>query len=77
MKTGKHVTIILAALILFGALTPTAHAKHAPRQHYKIKKNFTPYGGNYLASKKQPRPTGRYRSPITGNTLFGKPVKQK
>ena len=82
MRIGRLVSIgLLAILSLFGGIGGTAYAAHgnkAPRSlsHFRAKKqNLGPYGGKYLAPKKQHRVKDRYRSPITGNTLYGKPVK--
>jgi hypothetical protein len=73
---------LLAVLVLFGGLARSANAahiqriSHSPRQHYKLKKNLAPYGGKYLAPKKQRRPSGYYRSTLTGQMVYGKPAKQ-
>jgi hypothetical protein len=84
VKIGKYVSIVLlVVLALFGGLARSANASlfkkssHSPRAHYRMKKNLAPYGGNYLAPKKQHRPSGTYRSQVTGQTLYGKPVKPK
>jgi len=84
VKIGKYLSIgLLALLMLFGGLATSANASlfkkssHSPRQHYRLKKNLAPYGGKYLAPKKQHRPSGTYRSPVTGETLYGKAVKPK
>jgi hypothetical protein len=72
---------LLAVLVLSGGLAWGAHAahiqriSHAPHQNYKLKKNLSPYGGKYLAPKKQRRPSGYYRSTLTGQTVYGKPGK--
>ena len=82
MRTGRLVSIgLLAIVALFSGLTGSAYSAHgnkAPRSlsHFRAKKkNLGPYGGKYLAPKKQHPVKDRYRSPITGNTLYGKPVK--
>lgn len=82
MRIGRLVSIgLLAILALFSGLPGSAYAAHgnkAPRSlsHFRAKKqNLGPYGGKYLAPKKQHPVKDHYRSPITGNTLYGKPVK--
>ncbi len=72
---------LLAVSVLFSGLAQSAYAAHgkhgsnSPRVHFRGKKNMGPYGGKYLAPKKQHRPSGRYRSPVTGNILYGKPKR--
>ena len=81
MRVRKYLLIgiaaALAALVLCTGLSQLAYAKHfsAPKPHYKVKKNDGPFGGKYLAPKKQRRPTGYYRSTLTGKTVYGKPPR--
>lgn len=82
MKLAKYLSMgLLSALLVFGGLASHAEAAHlvrvahSSRPHFKVKKNQGPFGGKYMAPKKQHRPTGRYRSPVTGQVLYGKPVK--
>ncbi len=82
MNVRKCVSIGLVAVLALLAGPPqsayAAHGKHgsnSPRLHRLGKKNAGPYGGNYLAPKKQHRVKDRYRSPITGNILYGKPKR--
>lgn len=79
MKVRKSILIaLLAALTLFSGIAPTAYARRANKTvHLKVnKKNLGPYGGKYLAPKKQKPVKDRYRSPVSGNILYGKPVKR-
>ena len=79
MKAGKFILIaLLAASTLFSGLAPTAYARRGNKVvHIKLsKKNQGPYGGKYLAPKKQKPVKDRYRSPVSGNILYGKPVKR-
>ena len=77
MKTWVFAGAVAALLLLSGA-SPNAYAGHAPKPpHLKVKKNMGPYGGNYMAPKKQKKPTGYYRSSVTGKTVYGKPPKSK
>ena len=80
MKRMKHLLDgLIAALVLCGSLGQSAYAAHGkhgfinPKQHYKAKKNTGTFGGKYMAPKKQHRPTGYYRSTLTGKTVYGKP----
>ncbi|PWT74623.1 MAG: hypothetical protein C5B46_03750 [Proteobacteria bacterium] len=41
--------------------------------HYKIKKNAGQFAGNYPKPKKQKKPSGYYRSSLTGQVVYGKP----
>lgn len=84
MKIGRYVSIgLFAVLTMFGGLAESAYAAHVKQvsfsaRHYRPKKqNLGPYGGKYMAPKKQHPVKDHYRSPITGNTLYGKPVKSK
>ena len=77
MKTWVFAGVLAALLVLSGA-GPSAYAAHAPKPpRLKVKKNMGPYGGNYMAPKKQKKPTGYYRSSVTGKTVYGKPPKSK
>ena len=77
MKLGKYVVIALfSVLVLFSGLGQSAYAKHGPKTpHFKMKKNMGPYGGKYMAPKKQKRPSGYYRSTLTGEMVYGKPKR--
>lgn len=79
MKPSKFIlTGTIAVLLLFSGLAQSAYARHGskpPRVHYKIKKNAGVFGGNYMKPKKQKRPTGWYRSTLTGQMVYGKPKK--
>ena len=82
MKTGKYVLIgIFAAFVLFSGLakaTPAAHYQlisHPKEPKLRGNKIKGPFGMNYLAPKKQHPAKNRYRSPVTGNTLYGKPKR--
>jgi hypothetical protein len=82
VKIARSLSICLfAVLVLFGGLAGSANAarvKQVSARHYRPqKKNLGPYGGKYLAPKKQHPVKDRYRSPVSGNTLYGKPVKPK
>jgi len=75
----KHIVIgLVAALAFCGGLAPSAFAVHGkqgfspPKTHYRAKKNSNAFGGNYMAPKKQRRPTGYYRSSLTGKMVYGK-----
>ncbi len=76
MKAGKFVLVCaLAVLTLFTGLAPTAYAfgKHGPKApHVKVRKNTGTFGGKYMAPKKQHRPSGYYRSTLTGKMVYGK-----
>ena len=73
------IGMVMAAGLL-GGLAPSAHAlfgKHGPkppRAQRQAKKNASPYA--YLAPKKQKKPTGYYRSTLTGQMVYGKPPKK-
>jgi hypothetical protein len=80
MKMMKHLLVcMVAVLALSGGLGQSAYAAHgkhgfsSPRGHYRAKKNEGQFGGKYMAPKKQRRPTGYYRSIVTGRTVYGKP----
>ena len=81
MRLRKYLLIgVAAAVALFATLNLSAYAFgksrfSAPKPHYKVKKNDGPFGGKYLAPKKQRRPTGYYRSTLTGKTVYGKPPR--
>jgi hypothetical protein len=76
VKFGKHVLIaVFSLLVLFSGLDQNAFAKHGPKTpHFKVKK-MGPYGGKYMAPKKQHRPSGYYRSTLTGEMVYGKPKR--
>jgi hypothetical protein len=71
--------VMMASVVLCSGLSPSASAARdkfaygSPHPHYKVKKNDGPFGGKYLAPKKQRRPTGYYRSTLTGQMVYGKP----
>lgn len=75
---ARVLTGLVAATLMLGAWAPSAHAlfrKHkadVPRVQ-RAKKNNSPYA--YLAPKKQKKPTGYYRSTLTGKVVYGKPKK--
>ena len=79
MRLRRYLLIgVAAAVALFATLDLSAYAFgknrfSAPKPHYKVKKNDGPFGGKYLAPKKQRRPTGYYRSTLTGKTVYGTP----
>jgi hypothetical protein len=80
VKAGKLVLMGVAAALLVGGMAPSAYAKHgsgAPKTHFKFNKHAGLFGGNYLAPKKQKRPTGYYVSTLTGKTVYGKPKAKK
>ena len=69
---------VLALLSAFPQSAYAAHGKHgsnSPRLHLKKQKNAGPFGGNYMAPKKQRPVKEMYRSPVTGNILYGKPKR--
>ena len=76
MKLGRYVSIgLLVSLSLFGNLAGSAYAAHielAPHQHYWMKKGFKAHKPKKLRNSKS-----RFRSPVTGNMLYGKPAKKK
>jgi len=76
MKLGRYVLIaLLAGLSLLGSLGGSAYAaqfKLAPHPHYWFKKSFKAHKPKKLKSSKS-----RFRSPVTGNMLYGKPAKKK
>lgn len=80
MRVSKYVLIaMVAALVLCVGLSQSAFAARtkfaygSPHPHYRVKKNDGPFGGKYLGPKKQRRPTGYYRSTLTGQVVYGKP----
>lgn len=82
MRGMKHVVIgMAAAMALSCGIGQSAYAFHggqsiAPlKTHFKVKKNKNAFGGNYLAPKKQHRPSGYYRSTLTGKIVYGKPKR--
>jgi hypothetical protein len=67
---------LLAVSTLFSGLAQSAYAfgKHGSNSpHFRVKKNVGPYGGKYMAPKKQHRPSGYYRSTLTGKMVYGRP----
>ena len=75
----KCILIGAVAALLFGGLAPAANALHLWHHNntphiQKAKKNTSPYA--YLKPKKQKRPTGYYRSSLTGQMVYGKPPKR-
>ncbi len=76
VRTGRFVLMgMVMALMLFSGVAPSAHAKKAPKTHFKFNKHSGLFGGNYLAPKKQKKPTGYYQSTVTGKMVYGKPKK--
>ena len=82
MSGMKRVLMgVLAALTLWIGLSQSAwaargnHGMINPKMHYKSKKNDGAFGGKYMAPKKQHRPSGYYRSTLTGKMVYGKPKK--
>ena len=80
MRGIKHFVIgLAAALALSCGIGQNAYAFHgkqglsSPKSHYRVKKNSNAFGGKYMAPKKQHRPSGYYRSTLTGKTVYGKP----
>lgn len=80
MRGMKHVVIgMVAALALSCGICQSAYASYgkpgsgSPKSHYRVKKNSNAFGGKYMAPKKQHRPSGYYRSTLTGKTVYGKP----
>lgn len=79
--------VLIGLLALVAPMSGLVHA--APAAHYQLvshpkqpkqprirgNKIKGPFGMDYLKSKKQKPAKYHYRSPITGNTLYGKPVK--
>jgi hypothetical protein len=73
----------VGVLSLFSGLGPNAYAAHVKNPkppkvkvvHYKEKKNATPY--DYLKAKKQKKPTGYYRSTLTGEMVYGNPPRRQ
>jgi hypothetical protein len=81
VKIGKYLLIgLFALLVALGGLTPSAYAGHgkhglqSPREHYRGKKNSGPFGATYISPKKQRHKTS-FRSPVTGNMVYGKPKR--
>jgi hypothetical protein len=78
VRVGKLVVIALVSVLaLFSGLGQSAYAKHGPKSpklHFKMKK-MGPYGGKYMAPKKQKHPSGYYRSTLTGEMVYGKPKR--
>ena len=74
MKAGKIVVMGVAVSLLFCGLAPSAYAKHgAAKTHFKFNKHSGLFGGNYLAPKKQKKPTGYYVSTMTGKNGLREP----
>ena len=77
MRT-RVLLALVAVSFMVGGWTPSAHAlfgRHksdVPRVQ-RAKKNSNPYA--YLAPKKQKKPTGYYRSTLTGKVVYGNPKK--
>jgi hypothetical protein len=71
--------LFVAAALVFGA-AGSAHATHfkfTPHQHSWFKKKSSVLGHRRHAPKRLKDSKSTFRSPITGNTLYGKPVKPK
>ena len=79
MKIRARVLVAaLGVTTIFGGFAPSAHAlfgKHGskPPKAQRMKKNANTY--DYLKPKKQKKPTGYYRSTLTGDLVYGKPKK--
>jgi|HubBroStandDraft_6_1064221.scaffolds.fasta_scaffold809587_1 hypothetical protein len=75
---ARILVAVLGVSTMFGGLAPSAHAlfgKHGskPPKAQRMKKNANTY--DYLKAKKQKKPTGYYRSTLTGDMVYGKPKK--
>jgi hypothetical protein len=75
---ARILVAVLGVSTMFGGLAPSAHAlfgKHGPKppKAQRMKKNANTY--DYLKAKKQKKPTGYYRSTLTGDMVYGKPKK--
>jgi hypothetical protein len=75
----KCVLLGAAVLMLCSGFAPSAHALHFRHNKnapgiQKATKNNSPYA--YLKPKKQKRPSGYYRSTLTGKMVYGKPPKR-
>ena len=75
---------LLAPVSGFAKTAPAAHyqqishlkqPKQPKQPRLRGNKIKGPFGMDYLKPKKQHPAKNRYRSPITGNILYGKPVK--
>jgi len=72
---ARVLVAVLGVTTLLGGFAPSAHAlfgKHgskAPKVQ-RMKKNANTY--DYLKPKKQKKPTGYYRSTLTGDMVYGK-----
>jgi hypothetical protein len=82
VKRGRYVLIALlavAAAIFFGTAgsAHASHFKYTPHQHYWFKKKSSTFGRRRHAPKRLKDSKSTFRSPVTGNTLYGKPVKPK
>ncbi len=76
MKIGRYLFVgLLAVLVLFSGLTRSAYARHkGPNQKYTLNRHIL---GKHHAPKKLKSSKHQFRSPVTGNLIYGKPVKQK
>jgi hypothetical protein len=73
----KYVVIsMVAALRLCCGLGQSAYAVRgnsgsSPRKvHFRANKNNNAFGGKYMAPKKRHRPSGYYRSTLTGKMVY-------
>jgi hypothetical protein len=75
---ARVLAALVAISLLFGGLAPPAHAlfgKHksnVPKVR-RAKKNSSPYA--YLKPRKPKKPSGYYRSNLSGQLLYGKKKK--
>jgi hypothetical protein len=73
---ARVLTAVLAGTCLLGGFAPSAHAlfgihrSKQPHVQRKLKKNTSPYA--YLGPQKHKKPTGWYRSTLTGKMVYGK-----
>lgn len=76
MKLGKYVLIgLLVVLTLCGNLSGSAYAaqfKLAPHPHFWFNKGLKVHKPKKLRNSKS-----RFRSPVTGNMIYGKAAKKK
>ena len=75
---ARVLAAVLGVSTMFGGFAPSAHAlfgKHGPKppRALRMKKNANTY--DYLKPKKQKKPTGYYRSTLTGEMVYGKKKK--
>jgi hypothetical protein len=69
MLWSIRVLVVMMALVwIVAGVGSEAHA--LGKHKYRQKKNSSPYA--YLAPKKTKKPTGYYRSTLTGQVVYGK-----